>query len=216
MPCGRYLIADGAFMGRIVGRKPSAIEGVLPGGPLRAVVGVGCLPPQGFRTDCAIGVWRNPFPQISFFSAIPLLRRLHLVVEAAANIMLGHGDRSVPELLGAWRTSPVLSVLSVRAFARRYRNWNSLSPMPAFLRASRNRRCRVSSVNRRPCSLTTDAVLTNLYPALREKSSSVRLRRIDSIGQSCHRRWWWAQPLDDRHARVIHLNLRSDFLDVVQ
>ncbi len=32
-------------MGRIVGRVPSVIEGVLPGGAVRAVVVVGCLPP---------------------------------------------------------------------------------------------------------------------------------------------------------------------------
>ncbi|RQZ18751.1 hypothetical protein DIE15_07520 [Burkholderia sp. Bp9031] len=38
-------IAAAPNMGRIVGRKPSAIEGVLPGGPERAMVGIGCLPP---------------------------------------------------------------------------------------------------------------------------------------------------------------------------
>ncbi|WP_373453091.1 tyrosine-type recombinase/integrase [Burkholderia sp. AU4i] len=32
-------------MGRIVGRSLSAIEGVLPGGSVRAMVGVGCLQP---------------------------------------------------------------------------------------------------------------------------------------------------------------------------
>lgn len=42
-PGSQYLIADGAFMGRIVGRKPSGIEGVLPGGPVRAAVVVCCL-----------------------------------------------------------------------------------------------------------------------------------------------------------------------------
>ena len=38
-------IAAAPNMGRIVGRKPFAIAGVLPAGPVQAVVGIGCLPP---------------------------------------------------------------------------------------------------------------------------------------------------------------------------
>ncbi len=71
-------IAAAPNMGRIVGRKPFAIAGVLPAGPMQAMVGICCLPPQGFqaistfRVECLLRLRCGFFCRM-IVSSLPIL-----------------------------------------------------------------------------------------------------------------------------------------------